>query len=198
MVEKFFFYCIFSVIFIVVVILFYRLFLDGFDFIVDSMRSVDVTTRDYAQKMTVDRQLNLPVAAAAISNNAHTSTVTIRGIQWNVEIVDSAMKRSKGLSHRDFLAYDKGMLFVFDSSDYYYFWMKDMRFPLDIIWIRSTGPDTGIVVEADENVQPLSFSTFQRFSPSEPVDLVLEVNAGQYEKFGIKKGSLVTVSRADR
>src|SRR4026208_1251957 len=66
----------------------------------------------------------------------HKSTVTINGHTLNIEIAQTQIEREKGLSGRDTLPENSGMLFVFDKPDYYAFWMKDMKFPLDFIWIR--------------------------------------------------------------
>lgn len=55
------------------------------------------------------------------------------------EVVDNEEARMKGLSGRDNLADDEGMFFVFEKSDIYPFWMKDMKFAIDIIWIMEDG-----------------------------------------------------------
>jgi len=75
------------------------------------------------------------------------------------------------------------MLFLFDKSGRYAFWMKDMKFPLDFIWIAGDK-----VVDIDENIPPDYSGTLK---PETPVDKVLEINAGVCEKYGIKKGDEV-------
>lgn len=55
----------------------------------------------------------------------------------NVEIADTADTRTKGLSGRENLASDSGMLFVFSESKQYKFWMKGMKIPLDIIYVNN-------------------------------------------------------------
>ena len=74
------------------------------------------------------------------------------------------------------------MLFVFDKPDTYGFWMKDMRFPIDIIWISG---DKVIYVLSE--VHPDSYPNL--FKPPIPVDKVLEINAGLSRKLGITEGT---------
>lgn len=103
------------------------------------------------------------------------------------DVADSDVEHARGLSGRQSLESDHGMLFTFFQADEYAFWMKDMLFPIDIIWI---GTDNRVVgVEAE-----LSPETFpQTFQPSTPVRLVLEVPAGWARVHGVVAGSPVEV-----
>ena len=104
-----------------------------------------------------------------------------------IEIADTDAKRAQGLSGRESLAQDQGLLFIMKEPAVHYFWMKDMLFPLDIIWIRE-----GIVVDISENVPaPKDGEKPMTVSPGEPADQVLEVNAGFAEKNGITTGDKV-------
>src|SRR3989344_6701349 len=60
-------------------------------------------------------------------------TVGINGASIFAEVVASADARRLGLSGREGMGANSGMLFVFDQAGLYDFWMKDMKFPLDII-----------------------------------------------------------------
>ena len=66
-----------------------------------------------------------------------------------VEIRDDTNGRNLGLSGRSSLAENEGMLFIFDTPAVYEFWMKDMNFPLDFIWINN-----GLVVDLSEHIPP--------------------------------------------
>jgi uncharacterized protein len=110
--------------------------------------------------------------------------VEIMGHTFNLEIADDQEKRSRGLGYRDSLCEDCGMLFVFPQPGQYGFWMKGMRFPLDIIWISGDK-----ITYIAKNVTP-DFS--RTISPKTPADKVLEINAGLCEKFGIAEGSSVS------
>src|SRR5258708_1067157 len=69
-------------------------------------------------------------------SNSKNATVTINNHIFNVEVGRSIPDTEKGLSGRASLGQDNGMLFIFGHADYYAFWMRNMKFPLDIIYIR--------------------------------------------------------------
>lgn len=110
----------------------------------------------------------------------------------NVEIVKSPEDLAKGLSGRDSLPVEQGMLFVMSKNSVPSFWMKDMKFPLDIIWINDNQ-----VIEVSKNVSAPSGGTsaqdLPRYRPTKPIDYVLEVNEGFADKNGIKDGTAVVL-----
>lgn len=112
----------------------------------------------------------------------HIPKVVLKGEEFLVEIADTREKYIQGLSGRDSLDENKGMLFLFDKPDTYGFWMKDMKFPIDIIWISG---DKVIYVLSE--VRPDSYPNL--FKPPIPADKVLEINAGLSKKFGIIEGT---------
>lgn len=113
-----------------------------------------------------------------------SSQITINNKTINVEIADSDAKLEKGLSFHKPLSDDEGMFFVFENPGSYGFWMKDMTFDLDFIWIYN-----GHVVDLTENV---SHNNQERiYQPKLPVTEVLEINAGFVKRNGIKVGDLV-------
>ena len=65
------------------------------------------------------------------------ASVVIKNVVIQAEVVSRLADLRQGLSGRASLPTDHGMLFVFSKSDIYEFWMKDMKFPLDIIWINT-------------------------------------------------------------
>lgn len=101
---------------------------------------------------------------------------TSEGKEILLRVADTQSERELGLSHFKSLPDNQGMLFVFETSDKYAFWMKGMNFPLDIIWLKALGEDNYEVVALAENVSPNTYP--QSISPSIPADAVLEVNAG--------------------
>jgi uncharacterized membrane protein (UPF0127 family) len=62
--------------------------------------------------------------------------VEIRAQRVELELTKTRQDQARGLSNRDELAWDRGMLFVYREPGFYGFWMKDMRFSIDIVWIR--------------------------------------------------------------
>lgn len=105
-----------------------------------------------------------------------------------VEIADTDQKRKEGLSNRNKLEENQGMLFVFNQPGKYTFWMKDMLFPLDFIFIK----DNKIVNIAENIPNPKNKNdTPVIISQKEEFDTVLEVNAGFIHKNHIKIGDLI-------
>jgi len=102
-----------------------------------------------------------------------------------IEIADDADKRTRGLSGRANLAQNHGLLFIFDTFGNYGFWMKEMNFPIDVIWID----ENWRVADISKNASPESYP--QVFLPSRPIKYVLEVNAGWSEKNNLKIGTIV-------
>jgi len=105
-------------------------------------------------------------------------------IDFNVQVVKNKEEVSRGLGGINNISDKEGMLFVFDSPQKYGFWMKNMRFPIDIVWLNSDMRVIGI----DENIPIESYPKI--YYPSEPVLYVLEIKAGLSEKYGIKKGDV--------
>lgn len=89
--------------------------------------------------------------------------------------------RQKGLGGRDKLDAGSGMLFIFDRPDTQCIWMKDMRFPLDIIWLDGTKT----VLKQMENVNP---DTYPQNFCVDNSQYVIEINANTSTALGITKG----------
>lgn len=117
-----------------------------------------------------------------------SKTISVNGHKFNIQVADDKNERAHGLSGTDQLGENEGMLFVFPAAGKYFFWMKDMKLPLDFIWINGNA-----VIETTENVpQPASGNQqLDTFSAKEPFDKVLEVNAGTVKRFSIKTGDIV-------
>lgn len=106
-----------------------------------------------------------------------------------VEIPATTELQAKGLGGRDTLGDDRGMMWVYPSAQDVTFWMKDMRFGLDFLWIRD-----GQVIGVTANVPPPKSRTeqLQLIRSPEAVDRVVEVNAGYAATHGITIGTTVT------
>jgi uncharacterized protein len=113
-------------------------------------------------------------------------TIELAGQIVRVSIADSAEERMQGLSGRAGLAPDEGMLFVFEKEGKYSFWMKDMRFSIDIVWISNSGE----IVDMHEFVVPESYPT-TTFTSREPARYVLELPAGWAKTYNAKIGEYV-------
>ena len=104
---------------------------------------------------------------------AHTKTVSVGTTTVAVEVADTEPARELGLGGRDSLAPGHGMLFVFDAPGSWGIWMKDMRFPIDIVWARGDGTVTAVA----RGISPATYP--EVFYPPAPDALfVLELPAG--------------------
>ncbi len=108
-------------------------------------------------------------------NYAHALVTTSAGIEIPVEVADTQQKRSLGLGNRAGLKNGWGMLFVFEKRKAHGFWMKNMQFPLDIIWL-----DNHRIVYILKNVQPTNQGEKPPvLVPPLPANFVLEIEAGR-------------------
>lgn len=132
----------------------------------------------------------LPNLGGGNTSSKTTASSTINDQTIDLLVADTDETRIKGLSGKDSLPENQGMLFVFDEKAEYSFWMKDMKFPIDIIFMNDEN-----VVTVYENVEPASESntSLERYTATEPANYVLELNAGEANKLNIKTGSTITI-----
>lgn len=113
------------------------------------------------------------------------TTVTIHNTKISVDVADTPAKRTQGLSGRESLSYGSGLLMKFDEDGSPGVWMKDMNFPIDIVWIDKDW----IVRDVTPSVGPETYP--QAFYPKEPIRYILEVPAGFADIRNITIGSRV-------
>ncbi len=85
------------------------------------------------------------------------------------------------------------MLFVFQEERQHTFWMKDMLFPLDIIWINSGCAIADIIADVPNPSPEQEDGALPTYSPSAPGVYVLELNAGVAAASGLRTGDLITL-----
>ena len=109
-------------------------------------------------------------------------------VAYTVDTAVTPEERQQGLSGRETMARNAGMLFVFEEEEQLHFWMKDMRFPLDIIWID--GQCRLIDVSADVPTPPPNARNDEipRVQSPSPARYVLELNAGEWARAGLSPG----------
>ena len=110
------------------------------------------------------------------------TAVFLGGQKIKLELADTEKKREQGLSGRKSMCLDCGMLFVFERKGKYSFWMKNMNFSLDMLWLNGSK-----IVQIDERVPYAAGATEVRES-SFSIDKVIEINAGRSEELGLKVG----------
>jgi hypothetical protein len=121
--------------------------------------------------------------------SANRRAVHIGDALVRAEVVITPERMRRGLSGQKALGANEGMLFVYPQPGTYSFWMKDMLFPIDIIWIRD---NTVVAIDKDVPV-PAAGQEPKLYAPPVPINRVLEVNAGFAKKHHIKAGNSVQV-----
>ncbi len=114
-----------------------------------------------------------------------TASIIVNGQIFSVEVANTDAARQKGLSGHAPLASNNGMLFVFPQSGNYGFWMKDMTFSIDIIWVNSQLQ----VTHVEQSLSPETYPTV--FYPDTESLYVLEVPAGTASRLNIHPGDTI-------
>ena len=127
------------------------------------------------------------IVVVSIERTNRGPTVRVGNAVFTVEIADEPAEQAQGLSGRPSLAADYGMLFIFPTADRYSFWMRNMQFSLDIVWIAD-----GKVVDISRNLPPEGDAPALMYQPQVPAEMVLEINAGTADAKGIKVGDEVS------
>lgn len=109
-------------------------------------------------------------------------TASFDGKTYQLEVATTQEERAQGLSDRGSLCDRCGMLFLFEEPGELTFWMKGMRFPLDIVWLLD-----GTVVHLEKRVPP-DFPEI-RYQNAKPANQVLELNVGETD--GLEVGEQV-------
>ncbi len=119
-------------------------------------------------------------ASSRSQSTARETMVKISSKIITAEIADTDELRVLGLSGRESLPEDRGMLFIFDQPGVYGIWMKDMNFPIDIVFIDENKQ----IISTENNVSPDTFPDI--FRPASPAKYVLEIPAGFVLKNNVK------------
>jgi hypothetical protein len=123
--------------------------------------------------------------ASSVLSEPPQKTIQVNEENVRVSIASTPLERAKGLGGRTGLAQDEGMLFVFPADGEYAFWMKDMQFSIDIIWLSADGTIVDLV-------QDLSPATYPKaFEPKSVSRYVLEVSAGYAVAHNLHVGDIV-------
>ena len=107
--------------------------------------------------------------------------------EYAVEVSDNKDTRTKGLMERDTLEKNKGMIFIFEEERIPAFWMKNMRFPLDMVFMDKNLK----VVDYYENVPACKADPCPHYLPNTNSKYVVEVNAGTVKEIGLTRGDMV-------
>ena len=117
--------------------------------------------------------------------------VRVRDATYSVDLAVLPAERQQGLSGREQMASGSGMLFVFEEEQQLYFWMKEMHFPLDIIWIDGQCRLLGVAADVPTPPPDASNEEIPRVQSPGPARYVLEVHAGEAARNGLQPGDTV-------
>ena len=152
----------------------------------------------FADKKVTNSEIQSNLTTTPVPTNKLPEDLTYLTIgtqQFTVEVADTSEKQEQGLSGRSSIGSD-GMLFPFSPPAQSRFWMKDMLFDLDFIWIANNQ-----VVEITQSVPHPSPGVTQDqlpiYQPQQAVDMMLEVEAGFVEQNNIQVGQTVGLGTRD-
>ncbi|MBI2028250.1 MAG: DUF192 domain-containing protein [Candidatus Levybacteria bacterium] len=134
-----------------------------------------VTTQNYLKTQNLVQTNKDPMAT--INNNT-----------FELIVAKTPKEMEIGLSETSELPKNKGMLFLFESPGYYSFWMRNMKIPIDIIYINN---DKIVTIFSKAKPPQDAAETLVIYRPDEPSDKVIEINAGLAEEYSFKKGDKV-------
>lgn len=117
-----------------------------------------------------------------INSDKTDCALTLGSDCLNIERAATHQKRQQGLSGREAMPENSGMLFVFDEASQQCIWMKDMKFDLDIIWLD----ESKTINKIEKSVSP---ATFPRSFCAENTKYVLELNSGSINAYGLNVGT---------
>lgn len=119
------------------------------------------------------------------------SSVEIGGVKLRVEVANTEAARVQGLSGREALPVDQGLLVAYPDYAVRTDWMKDMKFPVDLIWLKDN-----VAVGFTENLGLPTAGEIPQASSPEEINSFLEINAGFVKENGLKVGDKLRLLEA--
>ncbi len=123
---------------------------------------------------------------------ANEVTIKINDQLFTVELAVTQAERSRGLMHRESLAQNSGMLFIYHEPQIISFWMKQTLIPLDLLFFDKEGQ----LMELYRNIQPCSATTCKTYTNKNPAHFALELRAGTAKKLKLQVGNSFTIVRS--
>jgi uncharacterized protein len=130
------------------------------------------------------------LVAGGVAAGGEPEMVQLRlpsGRQLSAEVMRSDEARARGLMFRDVLASDHALLFLFEAPGFHSFWMKNCRFPIDIVWLDAERR----VVHVAERVPPCKRDPCPSYLPLRQASYVVEMNAGQARDEKVRVGAMI-------
>jgi uncharacterized membrane protein (UPF0127 family) len=140
-------------------------------------------SREAATAMIPNTSVEPDGEALIASTYAPLIPLTLGGVELQASVAETIAQREQGLSSTPYLPAGVVKLFIFDESWPYSFWMKDMLYPIDIIWLD----DEKMIVHIEHRVTPDTYP--QSFTPPTAATYVIETNAGFAKAQGLATGT---------
>ncbi|WP_235835817.1 DUF192 domain-containing protein [Cognatitamlana onchidii] len=109
-------------------------------------------------------------------------------VLFDIEIAETDFAVQTGLMYRDFMKTNQAMLFIFEDEQERFFYMKNTKIPLDLLYLNSDKK----IVSFQEHAKPFDESSLPSKAPAQ---YVLEINAGLIQQLSINVGDSVSFKR---
>jgi uncharacterized membrane protein (UPF0127 family) len=139
------------------------------------------------RRLLLGTALGVALAASASGTPAVIPLKLPSGKVLQTEVMVSDEDRQMGLMFRPSLPLDHALLFVFAQPDFHAFWMKNCKFPIDMVWLD----EEGTVVHVAAKVPPCTKDPCPTYQPLRRAFYVVELNAGQARREKAVVGSKV-------
>jgi hypothetical protein len=129
---------------------------------------------------------------APFAPSSQRATAYLGGREFQLEVAATPFLRARGLSGQSDIPAEGGMIFLFEKPARYTFWMKNMKIPIDIIWLRGERI-VGVVSRAEPPLPGTPEVAIARFTAPEPIDRVIEIRAGLAGALSLYPGQEVKI-----
>jgi uncharacterized protein len=120
---------------------------------------------------------------------------SVKGKTIFLEIADNSYSQTIGLSGREYLEEDKGMIFIYEKEmEELSFWMKNTYIPLDMAFLDKDF----LIVFMYENVPICEEDLCPKYPSEKKAQYVIEMNAGWFGKNDVGVGDKVEIINQDQ
>lgn len=126
------------------------------------------------------------------NKNLNSTQIKIKDKTYNLEIAKTVLQKANGLSKREKICENCGVIFIFNNDNIQPFWMKDTLIPLDMIWINSQGIVVSLQTAQPEPNTP--FTKLKIYKNDKPAKYVIEINANDAQKLNLNIGDKINLT----
>ncbi len=141
-------------------------------------------------KKSASQPLSPEVSDARSQDSLDRVVGRLGGETFDIMVARTDVEQERGLGGLDGLAPNEAMIFPYERSDFYGFWMKGMKFPIDIVWLD----ESFRIVHVEGSVGADTYPKI--YSPSVPARSVIEFSAGTIDRLGVSVGNFIEIEGA--